>query len=105
LSEILPSTTSVSNPESIPLYFSLDQNYPNPFNPSTKIKYSIPQSSYVQLKIYDFLGQEVVTMVNAEQPAGDYEVDFDAAGLTSGTYFYQLKAGSFIEAKKMILIR
>lgn len=88
-----------------PLTFSLQQNYPNPFNPSTKIKYSIPQSSNVVLNIYDVLGKELVTMVNAEQPAGNYEVDFDAPNLPSGTYFYQIKAGSLIKTKKMILMR
>lgn len=93
--------------------FLLGQNYPNPFNPSTKIKYTTPsviasgtkQSQLISLKVYDILGNEVVTLVNKEQPAGAYEVEFNAAGLSSGIYFYRLQAGSFIEIKKMILLR
>jgi photosystem II stability/assembly factor-like uncharacterized protein len=92
--------------------FELSQNYPNPFNPSTKIEYTIPKvtpgrvaRSRVQLKVYDVLGKEVATLVNEEKPAGSYEVDFSAEGLTSGIYFYQLKAGEFISTKKMILLK
>jgi hypothetical protein len=93
--------------------FKLLQNYPNPFNPSTKIKYSIPsnvkrETSIVSLKVYDVLGNEVATLVNEESAtggAGSYEVDFNAASLQSGIYFYQLRAGSFIETKKMILLK
>ena len=97
---------------SLPKTFSLEQNYPNPFNPSTKIKYSIPsvtlsgvEGSQVTLKIYDILGNEVATLVNENKPAGNYEINFDAKNLTSGTYFYKLQAGSFIETKKMTLIK
>ena len=96
----------------LPLEFSLNQNYPNPFNPTTTIKYSIPnvtlsgvEGSRVQLKIYDVLGNEVATLVNENKPAGSYEVNFDAEGLTSGIYFYKLQAGSFVQTKKMILIK
>jgi len=97
----------------LPRRYLFTQNYPNPFNPSTKIKYSIPlvtlrhaQSDIpVTLIVYDLLGNEVATLVNEEKPAGTYEVEFDGTGLPSGIYFYQLKAGSFIETKKMILIR
>ena len=81
----------------IPKLFSLSQNYPNPFNPSTKIKYSIPPvaSSFrlsVTLKVYDVLGNEITTLVNEEKPEGSYEIEFDGSELTSGIYFYQLKA-------------
>ena len=86
-----------------PSTFSLEQNYPNPFNPSTKIKYSVTQSSNVVLKIYDVLGNEVATLVNEEKPAGSYEVEFNPSSLTSGVYFYKLQAGSFVDTKKMIL--
>ncbi len=92
----------------IPEQFSLDQNYPNPFNPTTKIKYSIPamkNAVSVQLKVYDIIGNEVTTLVNQEQSAGSYEVDFNAAGLSSGMYFYSLTAGNFSSTKKMILIK
>lgn len=85
--------------------FVLYQNYPNPFNPNTRINYSIPQKSEVQIIIYDDLGKEVAVLVNEEKDTGRYEVLFDASGLTSGVYFYQLQAGSFIETKKMLLIK
>ncbi|GBD92162.1 hypothetical protein BMS3Abin04_02896 [bacterium BMS3Abin04] len=98
--------------------YSLSQNYPNPFNPTTVIKYSIqapPASShlakgmndagFVSLKVYNVLGEEVATLVNKEQAPGSYEVIFDAANLTSGIYFYQLKIGNFLQVRKMILLR
>ena len=88
-----------------PSTFSLEQNYPNPFNPSTKIKYSVTQSSNVVLKIYDVLGNEVATLVNEEKPAGSYEVEFNPSSLTSGVYFYKLQAGSFVDMKKMLLLK
>jgi len=96
-----------------PFKFALEQNYPNPFNPTTKIKYSIPtvtlrqaqSDNWVILKVYDVLGTEITTLVNEEKPAGNYEVEFSGNDLTSGIYFYQLKAGSFIQTKKMILLR
>jgi hypothetical protein len=98
-----------------PTKFSLEQNYPNPFNPVTKIKYEIPgqarnDNTQVTLKVYDILGNEVATLVNEQKPAGTYEVEFNVAQvsrpeLSSGIYFYQLKAGSFVETKKMVLLR
>ena len=87
------------------LTFSLEQNYPNPFNPSTKIEYSINQSGLVTLTIFDMLGNEIWALVNEEKSAGVYEVDFNAEELTSGIYFCQLQAGSFVEVKKMILMK
>ncbi|GBD87649.1 LVIVD repeat protein [bacterium BMS3Abin03] len=93
-----------------PASFKLFQNYPNPFNPSTKIKFTIPNvgtslMKFVQLNVYDVLGNEVATLVNEYKPAGEYEVEFNAENLPSGIYFYQLRAGSFIQTKKMILIK
>jgi len=85
--------------------YQLEQNYPNPFNPNTKIKYTIPAESFVQLKIYDVLGNEVATLVNEEKSTGSYTVDFDASNIPSGVYFYTLNAGSFNETKKMILMK
>jgi len=85
--------------------YSLSNNYPNPFNPSTKIKYSIPNESKVIIKVYDVLGKEIETLVSEEKPAGTYEVTWYAENLPSGVYFYQLKAGSFVETKKMILLK
>jgi hypothetical protein len=88
-----------------PNYFALDQNYPNPFNPSTTISYSVPETEFVTLKVYDVLGNEIASLVNEEKPAGKYEVDFNGAELSSGIYFYRLQAGSFIETKKMVLMK
>jgi hypothetical protein len=85
--------------------FVLSQNHPNPFNPSTTINYQIPELSFVTLKVYDVLGNEVGTLVNEEKPIGNYEVEFDAISLTSGIYFYKLQAGSFVETKKMVLMK
>ena len=88
-----------------PENFELAQNYPNPFNPVTTIQYSIPQRSNVTLKVYDVLGNEIAALVNEEKLAGVYEVDFNASNLSSGVYFYKLQGGSFVETKKMILLR
>lgn len=104
--------TDVKKEEQLPTEYKLFQNYPNPFNPTTKIKYSIPVETlratspqYVTLKVYDILGNEVATLVNEEQPAGEYEINFDASKLTSGTYFYQLNTGEYSCTKKMLLIK
>jgi len=88
-----------------PFKFELLQNYPNPFNPSTTIQFQVPNSSFVNLKVYDVLGNEVVTLVNEGKTTGSYEVNFDIKGLSSGIYFYTINAGSFVETKKMILLK
>ena len=93
------------NNNSIPTSFNLSQNYPNPFNPSTRINYSVPYNSLIKIKLFDILGNEVATLVNEEKPAGNYELLFIATKLSSGIYFYQLKAGDFVETKKMILMK
>ena len=104
--EIVPQgTADVKQETEIPSNYFLKQNYPNPFNPSTKISYSIPAISFITLKVYDLLGNEVATLVNEEKPSGTYEVEFSAIGLTSGIYFYKLTAGNFSETKKMILMK
>ncbi len=99
--------TSIGNTSttSIPEVFSLSQNYPNPFNPSTRISFSIPQQSNVTLKIYDVLGKEVMTLVNEVKSPGSYEVEFNAANLASGAYFYKIQAGKFNDIKRMVLIK
>jgi hypothetical protein len=89
----------------IPSQFILAQNYPNPFNPSTTIHFSLPSSEFVTLKVFDVLGNEVATLVNEEKATGSYEVNFNAANLSSGVYLYKLQAGSFIETKKMLLLK
>ena len=97
--------TGVNEEVAMPISFKLEQNYPNPFNPSTKIRWQSPVSSRQVLKVYDVLGNEIVTLVNEEKEAGYHSIDFNASELPSGVYFYQLKAGQFIETKKMILLR
>ncbi len=88
-----------------PSTFRLFQNYPNPFNPSTRIAYQIPKTGFVSLKIYDILGNEITTLVNEEKSTGTYEVTFDANKLSSGVYFYQLRMGSYIAVKKLMLLK
>jgi len=88
-----------------PSVFSLEQNYPNPFNPSTIISWQSPVSNYQTLKVFDILGNEVATLVNEFKPAGKYEVEFYASEIPSGVYFYKLQAGSFVETKKMLLLK
>ena len=89
----------------LPNSFSLSQNYPNPFNPLTVIKYRIPLQGKTVLKVYDFLGREVASLVNDVQKAGEHSVNFDAGNLSSGIYFYTLSVGNFIQTKKLILIK
>ncbi|MFA6455415.1 MAG: T9SS type A sorting domain-containing protein [Bacteroidota bacterium] len=98
-------TTVVSKTDYIPVSFILMQNYPNPFNPTTVIKYQLPLTSKVSLKIYDLLGREIVTLVNEEQSAGWKEVEWNAKDVSSGIYFYKLSAGSFVETKKMLVVK
>lgn len=85
--------------------FNLLQNYPNPFNQTTTIKYQIPKMSFVILKVYDVLGNEITTLVNEEKQAGEYEIKFEPKGLQSGIYFYRIGTGNFVETKKMILMK
>ena len=113
------NTTKAEDNINLPEKFVLHQNFPNPFNPVTKIKFTIPNSPLnpspyqgegnrgrlITLKVYDVLGNEIATLVNEVKPAGIYEVDWDASRFSSGVYFYQLNAGSFVETKKMILLR
>lgn len=89
----------------IPTDYTLAQNYPNPFNPVTKINYSIPKQGLVTLKVYDILGREVRTLVNEVKMVGNYTVDFDGTGLSSGVYFYRIQAGSFSETRRMVMIK
>ena len=89
----------------IPKDFSLAQNYPNPFNPATTIRFQLPVDSYVTLKVYDILGNEVATLVDEVEKAGYYQRQFNGSFLSSGIYFYQLKAGKFSSIKKLILTK
>jgi len=90
---------------SAPLKFSLEQNYPNPFNPSTTISYSIPADGYVTIKVYDILGNEVVSLVDEQKQDGTFEIHFNATTLSSGVYYYTLKAGEFTSTKKLVLMK
>ena len=105
-----PSTFTISaasgvESDFVPLSYSMQQNYPNPFNPATSIKYQIPKSGLVNLKVFDLLGRELTTLVNENKIAGFYEINFDASKLASGIYIYQLKVNDFTSSKKMILIK
>ncbi len=94
-----------NNEKSFPIDYQLFQNYPNPFNPITTIKYSVPQSSLISIIIFDVLGKNVATILNEYKPAGSYSVEFDGNKLASGIYFYQMRAGNFIDTKKLLLIK
>ncbi|MCU0342832.1 MAG: DUF1565 domain-containing protein [Ignavibacterium sp.] len=101
--------TDVEEQDNLPTDFNLEQNYPNPFNPSTNIGFQISDGGFVSLKVYDVLGNEVATLVDEYKPAGSYVVEFNPASSiknpVSGVYFYQLKAGNYIETKKMVLMK
>lgn len=99
------SLTDINDSKELPNDFSLSQNYPNPFNPTTTIEYSVASAGNVSLKVYSLLGTEVATLVNKEMKSGNYSVQFDAAHLSSGIYFYQLKSGSVNITKRMLLIK
>jgi photosystem II stability/assembly factor-like uncharacterized protein len=107
--QLLQGGTSPHNNQqispSVPIEFALYNNYPNPFNPSTMIKFDIPVTAFVQLKIYDIQGKEISILVNEQLNAGTYSIDFDGTGLSSGVYYYKLETGNYTETKKMILIK
>jgi hypothetical protein len=96
---------AVEDGKQIPEGYLLKQNYPNPFNPTTNFEFRIADFGLATLKIYDVLGNEVATIVNEQLPAGDYNFQWNANGFASGVYFYQLKAGRFVDTKKLILLR
>ena len=97
--------TSVNEETKLSTTYQLHQNYPNPFNPTTKIKFSIPKSDIVKIRVYDILGKEIQTLLNEYKTTGSYEVEFDASNLPSGVYFYRIISGSYSVTKKMILLR
>jgi hypothetical protein len=89
----------------MPSDYKLEQNYPNPFNPTTSIRYSIPEKSAVELTVFNQLGEFIQTLVNEEKSAGNYEITFNAQNLSSGVYFYQIKANNFVSTKKLVLLK
>jgi hypothetical protein len=97
--------TGIGTEAAPPVRYVLEQNYPNPFNPATTIRYSLPHKSQVRLTVYNPLGQQVAILVQGQQEAGSYEVKFDGSNLASGVYFYRLQAGSFLEAKKLVIAK
>jgi hypothetical protein len=99
------SNLTGNNDENLVYSYNLNQNYPNPFNPSTIISYQLPREEFVTIKIYDIIGNEVATLVNNVKQAGDHQINFDASGLTNGVYIYSIKAGSFQQTRKMMLIK
>lgn len=98
-------TSVKSETNNIVTTYALNQNYPNPFNPSTSISYQLPANGFVTIKVYNVIGKEIATLVNEYQQSGNYSKEFNANGLTSGVYFYTIKAGSFSATKKMILMK
>lgn len=101
----ISKTTDVQTELTLPSDYELSQNYPNPFNPNTRIRYQLPISGHIVLKVHDILGNEIATLVNEEKPAGIYEADFNGENLNSGIYFFTLNAGSFKQTKKIVLIK
>ena len=111
IKRIFPASEKKGNTDNIntvvPLEYKLNQNYPNPFNPSTKISYEIMNPGFISLKIYDLLGREIAELINETKEAGRYTIDFNAAkySLASGIYFYRIKAGEFVDTKRMVLVK
>lgn len=103
------TTTTVVSVEQggneLPREFSLEQNYPNPFNPTTTIKYALPKASHVTIKVYNTLGAEVATLLDDRQSAGEYQIEWNAKDIASGLYVYRIKAGNFIQAKTLVLLK
>jgi hypothetical protein len=107
ISDLYNQSTPIEdiNKSGNPTSYYLDQNYPNPFNPTTLISYQLPVPSDVVLKIYDVLGKQVTTLYTGKQPAGNYMLQWDANNMASGIYYYKIEAGSFIDIKRMLLLR
>ena len=98
-------TSFAQEQKEIPKTYELGQNFPNPFNPSTTIRYGLPNKTAIQLLVFNTLGQQVAVLQNGEEEAGYHEVKFDATGFSSGPYFYRLRAGDFVETKRLLLIK
>lgn len=101
----LETSTGIAENSNIINDYKLEQNYPNPFNPVTNIEFQVPHSGMVSLKVFDVLGNEIITLINEEKPAGKYKIQFDASKLTSGIYFYELSADEFSDIKKLTVLK
>ena len=99
------ATAVNENTNQTPISFELNQNYPNPFNPTTTIEYQIPKQSHVTLMVFDILGNQVSDLVNKNEPAGKYSVNFNASKLSSGIYFYRIDAGNYVQTKKLMVLK
>ena len=103
---MLSFTSGVAiSPDPVPTGFRLGQNYPNPFNPTTTIRYALPHRSHVTLTVFNTLGQQVAQLINGDIDAGYHEIQFNATNLASGVYFYRIQAGTFVQAKKLVVLR
>jgi hypothetical protein len=98
-------TSVEENSSTVPAQYELAQNYPNPFNPSTNIQFQIPRDGYVTISVYNSIGQQVATLVDADLKSGVHYATFDAAEFPSGVYYYRIQAGDFTQAKKMLLLK
>jgi hypothetical protein len=96
---------NIEEMQNLPTVYELSQNYPNPFNPTTIIKFALPAASYVTLEVINTLGQRVVTLVDGYWDAGYHQVEFNALNIASGSYFYRIKAGTFVSVKKLVLLK
>ena len=96
---------AVEQGSGMPAEYHLYQNYPNPFNPSTTIRYSLPESGEVTVKVFNMLGKEIATLVNGRKSSGDYKVDFNAANISSGMYFYSIRTENYYQVRKMVLLK
>ena len=105
LQVVLDVITGIDEENFLPTAYSLHNNFPNPFNPATTISYDLPRQSIVSLKVYNIVGEEIATLVNPEQTAGRYQIDWNASELASGVYFYRIQAAEFVDVKKMILLK
>ncbi|MCG3158757.1 MAG: hypothetical protein DKINENOH_05401 [bacterium] len=105
LSEMITSVSANDRPANLPMQFNLEQNYPNPFNPTTTIVFALPRVSFVTLKVYNLLGEDVATLVAEKLPAGKHQRVWEASGLASGIYLYRLQASGFVQTRKLILVR
>ena len=105
LSEMITAVFADGELTDLPTHFNLEQNYPNPFNASTTIEFSLLNSAFVTLKVYNLLGEEITTLIAEQRAAGTHKFSWDVRGLASGVYLYRLEAGEFMQRKKLILMR